>query len=54
MSQINIPTAMLLSWGCLALYFIVATADAIENVYAEDWFACRLNISIIAALLIVE
>ena len=45
--------AMLLNWGCLAVYFIVATANAIENVYAEGWFSCRLNRSIIAALLIV-
>jgi amino acid permease len=45
--------AMLLNWGCLAVYFIIATADAIENIYAEGWFACKLNRSIIAALLII-
>lgn len=45
-------TAMLINWGS-AVYIIIGTADAIGNIYAEGWFACRLNRSIIAALLLI-
>ena len=44
---------MLLNWGSLAIYFMVATANGIEAVYDKGFFSCNLHRMIIAALLLV-
>lgn len=44
---------MLLNWGSLAIYYMVATADGIKNIYGQGFFSCNLNRMIVAALILV-
>jgi amino acid permease len=44
---------MLLNWGALAIYMLIATSDGIANIYAEGFLSCNRNRTIIAALLLV-
>jgi len=44
---------MLLNWGALAIYFLIATADGIGAIYNQGFFSCSLNRSIIAAIILI-
>lgn len=44
---------MLLNWGSLAIYYMVATADGIKNIYGQGFLSCNLNRMIVAALILV-
>jgi amino acid permease len=45
--------SMIVNWAALAIYFLVATADAIGNINHSGWLACGLNRTIIAAVLLL-
>eukprot|EP00751_Fragilariopsis_kerguelensis_P042373 CAMPEP_0171005354 /NCGR_PEP_ID=MMETSP0736-20130129/18305_1 /TAXON_ID=186038 /ORGANISM="Fragilariopsis kerguelensis, Strain L26-C5" /LENGTH=190 /DNA_ID=CAMNT_0011435019 /DNA_START=76 /DNA_END=648 /DNA_ORIENTATION=+ len=44
---------MLVNWGALAIYFLIATANGIQDIYPDGFLACNINRSWIAALLLV-
>lgn len=44
---------MLVNWGALAVYFLIATANGIADIYNEGFLACNVNRSWIAAVLLV-
>jgi Transmembrane amino acid transporter protein len=45
--------AMLVNWGALAVYFLIATSDAIGLVYSHGFLACQMNRTLVAAILLV-
>ena len=44
---------MLINWGALGIYFLIATANGIADIYDEGFLSCNVNRSWIAAVLLV-
>jgi len=44
---------MILNWGALAVYFLIATADAIGAIYNKGFMSCQRNRCVIAAIILV-
>lgn len=44
---------MLLNWGGVAIYFLVAGSDAMGTISNEGWFACKINRTLMAGLFFV-
>ena len=44
---------MLINCGALAIYFLIATADSLKEIYHRGAFSCGLNRSVVAAILLV-
>lgn len=44
---------MLVNWGALGIYFLIATSDAIGLIHNQGFLACQMNRTLIAAILLV-
>ena len=44
---------MLLNWGMLAIYYVIAVADGIKNISSRGFLGCNLNRTLIAAIILV-
>lgn len=44
---------MLLNWGSLAIYFLIAAADSIGNIYSHSFLACPMDCTLVAAILLL-